>query len=403
MPTKIFIPVVSASRFSTGKEEYFVAIVPIAKIPFDKFPMDANLRRASSKARVVGNMVKTLTENPQDFLMSNLGIVLIAEVAYFKYDPSGEPTSLYVEMLTGLHGVANGGHTLTAIYKAWEKKLDLSNAYVVIRANVGVTDKVVRNSVVNLNTAERVDKRSIFNKSGYFDDLKTALDLLGYKQINYYQNQAEAEGRREDTRQSILHVVKLLALVDRERFDGDLNHHPSNVVGGGSDSLNERSIGRAEDLVSEFLPVLVKIEKIVCWSAIKDPGKIPGVKEIKASEDLGLLLDGTPIPFKIPSIFAYPVIAAFRAFAENDKWQLPVDEILEDATAILYKEYVNFLRKEWDKKNYSLGGILRGEGIWGVLYNLASAYYRKYLKGKLAQKNDLNGRAPKAVLPVEQR
>jgi hypothetical protein len=65
-----------------------MAIAPVSRIPFDKLPLDANLRRANAKSKTVTSMVDTLLKKPQDFLKSNLGIVLIAENAYFKYNPA---------------------------------------------------------------------------------------------------------------------------------------------------------------------------------------------------------------------------------------------------------------------------------------------------------------------------
>jgi hypothetical protein len=355
-------------------------------------PLDANLRRANAKSRVVKDIIQTLTQKPQDFLKSNLGIVLIVEKAHFKYDAAGNPTGLWVEMLSGLHGVANGAHTLSAIHQAWQGNADLSEAYVVIRVNVGVSDEVVRSAVVHLNTAEKVDRRSILYKYGQLDYLKVGLDDMGFVAINYYQNQAKAENRREDTRQSIVHIIKLLTAVDRERFNADINQHPVSIVGGGSGIMEPKTIERAEALLYEFFPVIVRLEKAICQKAAANPRKLPGIKE--STDQDSLMVDGTPIRCKIPSVFALPVVAALRAFIDEDKWQLPMDEILPEVVEVLWKEYSTYLKKEWEKDRRNIGGILRNEEVWILLYNAARSYYIHFLKNTVARSADLNGRSP---------
>jgi hypothetical protein len=397
MATKLVIPVVSANSLTLGSESYFMAIAPVSRIPFDKLPLDANLRRANAKSKTVLSMVDTLLKKPQDFLKSNLGIVLIAENAYFKYNPAGEAIALTVEMLSGLHGVANGGHTLSAIYRAHQERADLSEAYVVVRVNVGVKDEAIRNAVVHLNTSEKVDRRSVLHKYGMLDNLKAALDELGYKSINYYQNQAKAEGRRDDTRQNIIHVIKLLILIDNKRWDASQNQHPTAVGIGGSGTLNVSAIERAEDLVLDFVPTLVQVEKAICQKVAGSPRKLPGVKEAGSIEHHSLMVDGTSIPYRIPSVFALPVIAALRALIEGDRWKVPIDEVLQEVVDLLWKEYSSWLRKEWDKDNRSISGLLRNSSIWVQLYNIAKDYYIRYLEGAVTRSADLNGRIPSQV------
>lgn len=405
MVTKIIIPVTSALHFSQEKKNYYVVIAPVAKLPFDKLPLDANLRRANQKAKTVRAMISTLLEKPGNFLDSNLGIVLIAESAHFKYSVAGDPIAICVEMLSGLHGVANGAHTLAAIYQAHQAKADLSAANVVIRVNVGVTDDNVKDAVVNLNTAEKVDRRSILNKSGKLDDIKAGLAALGYNQITFYQNEAASENRQEATRQSVVQVIKLLTLIDKQRCNPDLNQHPSFVMGGGSGVLQDNVLNRADDLILSFLPMLIKIDNAICKKVAASPGKLPGVKKIKEGDKLELMTDGTPIACGIPSAFSFPVIAAFRAFVEDDEWQIPIDqkEVFDDVIDKLWVCYSGYLRKEWLKENRNLGGILRNNAVWGYLYNMAFRYYNEYLKKLVSQNGERNGRAPEQPVSSKTR
>lgn len=399
MATKLVIPVASASQLTMGKESYFIAIAPLGRLPFDKIPMDANLRRAGRASGVVRDMLETLTKKPRDFLKGNLGIVLIAEDAHLKYDAAGNPTGLYVEMLTGLHGAANGGHTLTAILLAWQNKVDLSEAHVVIRVNVGVPDAVVKESVVHLNSSQKVDRRSILNKHGVFDDLKAGLEELGFTHINYYQNQAQAENRREDTRQSVVHIIKMLTAVDQKRFNSEINitNQPTSVVGAGASVLDQKNIARAEDLVLNFLPIAAKVEKAICQKVASDHRKLPGVKLATSIKQHSLMPDNTSIPYKIPSVFALPVVAALRAFIEDDEWQLPMEEIWSEVVDVLWKEYSAFLRKEWDMERRNIGGILSNKDIWIHLYSSAQTFHRKYLRRVMAKSAESNGRVPGQV------
>ena len=111
------------------------------------------------------------------------------------------------------------------------------------------------------------------------------------------------------------------------------------------------------------------------------------------------LTGDTSIPYKIPSVFALPVVAALRAFIEDDKWQLPIqsEDILSEVVDILWKEYSSFLRREWDHERRNIGAIVRNKEVWIRLYNCAQAYYRKYLKGAIAQSAESNGRIPTQV------
>jgi len=395
MPTTLVVPVACAGQLTIEKESYFTAIIPVGKLPFDKLPLDANLRRANNKSSIVRGIVRTLTDKPKDLLKSNRGIVLIAEKCYFKYDAVGNPTALVLTMLTGLHGVADGGHTLAAIQLAWRNNVDLSEAYLRLQVNVGAPDPVVRESVVHLNTSEKVDRRSVLNKYGKLDNLKQSLEELGFKQINYYQNQAKSEHRREDTRQSIIHVVKLLVAVDRKRFNPDIGRHPVSVMGGGgSGAMAHKAIERAEVLITDFLPILVRTEKMVCQKAANDSHKLPGIKDL--TEYDSLMTDGTPIRCKIPSTFALPIIAALRVLIDDeDNWRIPINEILPEVVDLLWKEYSNHLRKEWEKDRKNLGGILRHDQIWILLCNAARNYHIRYLERReKAGSGEFNGRVP---------
>lgn len=411
MPTKILIPVASALRFSPqGKQEYYVAIVPIARLPFDQLPLDANLRRANNKSKVVKSITSTLLEKPEEFLNSNQGIILIAESAHFKYAQSGEPTGIMVEMLSGLHGVANGAHTLAAIHQAHFAQgrigdIDLSTAFVILRVNVGVTDDALKDAVVNLNTSEKVDRRSILNKAGKLDNVKAGLEELGYSQITFFQNEAASQNRRESTRQNVVHILKLLTLIDKNRYNPEINLHPSSVMGGGSSVLDTKTIDRADDLILDFLPLLIKIENAVCKRVAAKPDKLPGVKPTKDKDKFALMTDGTPIACAIPSSFAFPLISAFRAFIEDDKWQIPVeqDDVLTEIIDTLWRHYSQYLHKEWLKENRNLGGILRNNSVWGYLYNMALKYFNDYLKRLVVQNNEKNGRVPSELTPTQKR
>jgi len=403
MATNIVFPVAAADQFRHGKEIYYIAIVCAANIPFDKMPLDANLRRAKSQSKTVKGMIQTLMESPRDFLKSNLGIVLIAEDAEFKYDAAGNPCKLAVKMLPKLHGVANGGHTINAIKQAWTQSADLTEAYVVIRVNVGVLDDAVKNAVVHLNTAEKVDRASILFKYGTFDVLKMALEEQGFKTISYYQNQAEAENRTKSTRQTVVHVIKLLTAMDSIRFDAKKKQHPVSVVGGGSVVMDVKTIDRAEALIEDCLPVAVVAEKLICQKVAGNPKKLPGIKPEGTQQD-SLLVDGTVIPFAIPSVFALPVVAALRAFIVDDKWQLPLDKdldqddnLLREVIDVLWKDYASYLNKEWEKDRRNIGGILRNEEVWINLYTSAKEFETRYLREMIRRGSESNGRIPSQI------
>lgn len=396
MATKLIIPITSGCEFNLGKEQYYMAIASIFRLPFDKLPLDANLRRAKKKAKVIQDMLNTLENAPQDFLKLNFGIVLIAERAHINYTPASIPVSLHIEMLSGLHGVANGGHTLEAIRQADEKGLDLTDAYVAIRVNVGVSDDSIKTAVVGLNSHENVDRRSILNKFGYLDNLKETLIELGYNSINYYQNQAETESRRDEPRQNIFFVIRLLQLIDKTQFDPIACKHPIPIAVGGTTTCTESAIKRAEHLALKFLPTIVKIDKIICRLVLQNPKKLPGVKTLKENEKFCLLTDNTPIPIRITSTFAFPIIAAFRAFIDDDEWKIPIDDLLEDIVQYLYRDYAEILRKEWNR-GQSFTGLVRGQEVWNRMYNLSSKYYEEYITGRLKEAQIENGKVPKQL------
>ena len=416
---KIVIPVATAAEFRLPqiKENYFIAVVPVSKLPLDKLPLDANLRRPNKKAKITREILSTLMNEPGELLKRNLGITLIAESAYIKYHEKTEnPASIWVDMINTLHGVANGGHTLTAIKMAIDAGADVSAAYVDIKIIVGIQDESLKETVVGLNSSERVDQRSILYKQGMFKELKSALESMGYNKIHYYQNQAREEGRREDTRQSIVHVLKLLCAIDKKRSNPDNVEHPTYIVGGGSNVIQPKSIERAEDLIFDFLPVAIDIEKRLYILISNDPRKLPGVKSVEDADSFdkfALTVDDLSFPCSIPSTYSFPVVSAFRAFIENDHWVVPIEEIIEPAIKALWKEYSSILRKEYDHQNRSFGGIIRNTNIWIKLYNIANNFHKEYLRKKIESidktidENGTNGKnqnpKPKPTTPTKVR
>jgi hypothetical protein len=302
-------------------------------------------------------------------------------------------------MLGGIHGVANGGHTLSAIQQAWEDSVPLADAFVAMRIHVGVSDETLKSSVVHLNTAEKVDKRSIFYKYGTFDNIKAALEALGFKNINYYQNQALAENRTDSTRQNVIHPLKLITAMDSTRFAAKKKQHPVSIMGAGNIVMDVKAIERAEALILDFLPIAVQMENLICKKAVNNPRKLPGVKVGEGVKDT-IMLDGTVIAANIASIFALPIISALRAFIEEDKWKIPIQELLPQIADELWKDYSAYLRKNWDKEQRNLTGTLRNEEVWINLHVSATEFQTRYLRNCLARKSETNGQNPTQVKEI---
>jgi pyruvate/2-oxoacid:ferredoxin oxidoreductase alpha subunit len=112
------------------------------------------------------------------------------------------------------------------------------------------------------------------------------------------------------------------------------------------------------------------------------------------------MLDGTVIAANIASIFALPIISALRAFIEEDKWKIPIQELLPQIADELWKDYSAYLRKNWDKEQRNLTGTLRNEEVWINLHVSATEFQTRYLRNCLARKSETNGQNPTQVKEI---
>lgn len=371
---KYRIQVDTVSQHQVGGVSYFTGVAPLEQ--FISLTLDANLRRPDKRTRTYREIQQSLQEAPEKFIGRNQGVRLTAESVNLATDRLGNVKFITLEAINGIHGIQNGGHTVTAMAELIEKGFPFQESpRVIFGITVGEKDEENNLACRTLNTASKVDARSIANKAGIFENLKPFFLDLGLTKVAYLSGQ---EGVPRDNRCNVNHLISLVHVLNNDSWDYTEGKHPFNAIKG----RTGYPLDIVEAIPDQFSDIFINafiMEKEI-YEMLKEFayrgggsgfGKIPGLQKPKGIEHYVKLPDDTSFPIRIPANFAFPVIAGLRPYTKNGKWELP-PEHKQELLAKMWKRYIQFLKQQLSQGNLSQA-IGRGE-IWQDLCLIASEF-----------------------------
>ena len=277
--------------------------------------------RSASKNKIYTAIKQTLLEHPKDFIIKNAGLILAAQTV----KSNGNTLELHLSDPIN-NGLVDGGHSNVAILDARkiaaEKRIDISDAYVRIHAYQGLDRKQALAIATGQNTRKPVQKFSIMNQEGCFEDIKRAVaNITGASQIRYFENGPGAVDVRT--------VIQIINAFNGERYSK--KKPPASEYGRVRKSLDNyyedwKKRPSPTKLVIQILPQLLMLHDCITaavplnWNKLdKKYGSII-IGQKKASEGKTKLhFLGKEIKYSTCAGLTYPILTAFRA---NIRWNL---------------------------------------------------------------------------------
>jgi hypothetical protein len=283
----------------------------VAADKFLELPLDANVRLPSDKSIPYKEMMKTLKEAPEKFLLQNSGISVIAgkvktvkNVAELIFPPDT--------------GIVNGGHTQKALLDSKAAR-DVSRAKVkieVLEKEFGTAE--LAEIAASRNTASNVKPYSTAEKKGLFVPIKDEMEPKFEKHIIWYENREVPNGLGF----SAIDLIALLNLFSVFEFQSsvkpEISAQPNKSATSKSAVFADWEKGDKDDLkyvyplVNDIINLMEHIESTFDKEI---PRGFTILSVIRNVIDLNksTLFSGRKIRFELPKQFMYPILAAFRA------------------------------------------------------------------------------------------
>lgn len=296
------------------------------------------------KGPVAGAIVRTLMERPEMMCLMNNGITIVADHVEFNKGTGGKGEVTIRLTDPENHGVANGGHTLAAIFQVGDDPEHPQpwDASVRVLVYEGLEKAVIPEMAQGLNRSLQVDDKSLRNLEGTFNKIKHALaGKTGSDMIAYRQGDVQPV--------DVHFVLALLALLNVDAYPSHKSH-PNKVFGQPGLVLKKFADDQADDGPKVFDRLIPHVHDILVLSdriqklGVKHLGRLKVTNSKKdnrvASEkhkDRDAYFDGGKIEGFFALGWLYPVVAAFRVNIDRAawdqgrlEWRVPPLELLDD-------------------------------------------------------------------------
>lgn len=356
--------------------ERHVFVVPVGDLPRN-IPLDPNARRPKTSKRVYQKVRDSLFNTdcePGTFHLKNKGITIIAN----RVSPQGDDRYV-VDMLNGVHGIVDGGHTYTLITEAQDDPKLPADQYVTVEVRVGVPDTWIPEIAGGLNTSVQVQDMSLDNLAGAFDWMRAELKGEPYSpQIAWSENDPGEFDARD--------LVALMAMFNVRLHPNEDDEHPVYAYEKKSRALVEYEKNtRAFELMRGMLKDILRFHDIVraeyygIWNAGQDGRGAAGKLAFseKRAKGWNFPFTGKTAEYRMVNGALYPILAAFRWHVEADpmtgemRWRDGFPAVLQawqDCALPLLKA-THAVSDELGRNPQSVG---KSRPHWGNLHNLVA-------------------------------
>ena len=301
-----------------------VFTAPVSNIPSEwEEWRDVNVRDTNKRGDVFNAIVNTLRNEPEEMIFRNLGLTILSPEVEFD-NKTNEVIVVFSDKAK--HGIANGGHTFSAIREVLQT--GHVNAEVKVECIVGALETDERVSIVDgRNRSRAAQVHSLENQRDSYKPVERVLINPRYKErIAYSEFDVDQNDKRKDI--SIREILSYIYCLDAF----EKNTHPvaaysskGAVVEFYADK-DEKGKERRVTLerASKILPDILKLRDVIYRDlpqAYNDIGgkfgglETMGVSKYAEPHPLRFLEDVTE--FNYPDGFIYPILAAFRKYIDH--------------------------------------------------------------------------------------
>lgn len=301
-----------------------VFTAPVSNIPAEwEDWRDVNVRDTNKRGDVFNAIIDTLRNEPEEMLFRNLGITILSPKVGFD-NKTNEVTVAFSDK--SRHGIANGGHTFSAIREVL--RTQHVDAEIKVECIVGDLETDVRVAIVDgRNRSRAAQAHSLENLRESYKPIEKVLTSPYYRdRIAYSELELNDEGRRKDV--SIREILSYIFSLDAF----DKNDHPINAYrskgfvveyyAGRDEKGKERrlTLERAAPILEEILRLRDVIYHDLPLAYNETGGKFGlletmGVSKYKEPHPLRFLEDETE--FNYPDGFIYPILSGFRKHIDH--------------------------------------------------------------------------------------
>lgn len=314
---------------SADGRRLYVFTAPVGELPSEwEEWREVNVRDTKKRSDVFNAIVDTLRNDPEEMIFRNLGITIVSPRV--EYD--NKTNTVMVEFLDKTkHGIANGGHTFSAIQHAL--LAGPVNAQVKVECIVGEVDpKWLVDIIDGRNRSRAVQVESLENLAQSYNTIKSVLNNPLYKdRIAYSEFELDDRNRRKDI--SIREILSYIYCLD----DFDRNTQPIEAYSSkgavvdyyaDEDGAGKKRHTYILERASKILPDILELREVIYRDfpkAYNDAGGSFG-----KLTTMGVTMhDDNPRPLKFingssvwayPDAFVYPILGAFRKYVDHRGW-----------------------------------------------------------------------------------
>lgn len=375
--------------FVDGDTEIWNLTIPVSELP-KGLPFGPNARNASLDAKPAKAMLKTLSSEPEKFILYNSGIMLIADEIKSTRVEGGDfivkiklnvPTSDDEGDFLG-HGVLNGGHTYKVSmhaqygnHKANESYPEISKAFVQISLAVGIKEEEIAKISRSRNLSLSVPLYALKHLEHEWKPIEEALPKEYHPNVVFRPN--EDADLDEKVKYDVTDLVRRLALVNNKLFDFRKDKHPLKVYsspGGLVQRWNQEDYKEVIPLLKDILWLEQKImeQHVKVNGTGAKGGKIVIAKVSGCRQKPMKLITGAEIALTIGDIFYMPVLAAFRVLIKDGQWTKPVEELWGDWGPKLVDLLWDTYKKEGRSK---ASAFASSKSTWSTLSNMVAMHF----------------------------
>jgi hypothetical protein len=301
-----------------------VFTVPVSNIPDDWGDWrDVNVRDTNVKGDVFNAIIDTLRNEPGEMIFRNLGLTILAPEVEFD-NKTNEVMVVFTDRAK--HGIANGGHTYSAIREVLSG--GHVDAEVKVECIVGNLETNERVSIVDgRNRSRAAQTHSLENLRESYKPIEKVLTNPYYKdRIAFSEYEVDQNKKRKDI--SIREILSYIYCLDAF----DKNTHPIEAYSSKGAVVdyyaNKDEKGKERNLIlekaSKILPDILRLRDVIYRDLPEAYNNIGGkfglletmgVSKYKEPHSLRFLEDTTE--YNYPDGFIYPILAAFRKYIDH--------------------------------------------------------------------------------------
>lgn len=337
---KIRIPFENVATIETKEGVRTVMYVDVTCIP-ENIPMDCNPRLQNMNSVVVKDMTETLLHEDGLFHILNRGITLTAQDVTL--DNEQKVAEINIED-TETQGCIDGGHTYKCIL---ENKFLIQRGMQMVTVEVLTGDVVIQHFVklaMARNRSQQVQDKSI-------EELEKGFEWI--KQTIQNENVSVVYKENVDGNVSVEFILWLMTVVNPRFGDSTCNARPGACMISYS-KYSDYGLSTEKNPYYACKNILVDLMRIYDFIEVHFSDSIKyfsRVSKVKTGKYKSTLY-GTPMKYRIPKQFLFPVYTVMSTIIIVDKetgilvWKVNPYEFIERALPVLALHQVEILRND---------------------------------------------------------